>query len=571
MKHPLPGIFLLLLINFQSIDAQPIHFNQSPLGEHVFVFDPCMDMQEVQACIDTIFVKQNSRSSEFSINRYALLFKPGRYELDIRVGYYMQVAGLGESPEDVVIVGAVRSNSRRGTHVLTNFWRSVENMTVVPTEDSANVWGVSQASPMRRVHIKGNLQLHDNGYASGGFLADSKIDGMVLAGGQQQWFSRNSAWGKWKGGAWNVLSLGVIHAPLTNFPDGPYTSIDQTPVSREKPYLVYADHEFRLKIPESRENSAGPSWENHQVDPKTLKIEDFYIAIPGVDDSRSMNQALKEGRNLLITPGIYNLESSLKVSYPGSVIVGLGMPSLVPLQGTPALEVSDVDGVIVSGLLMDAGKIHSESLFVIGEPGSGMSHAPDPSWLYDIFCRVGGPAAGSATSCVIVNSSDVFIDHIWLWRADHGNGVAWDVNRCANGIIVNGDDVTIYGLFNEHHQEYQTIWNGAGGRVYLYQSEMPYDPPTVESWKHDTIGGYASYKVAGHVQSHEAWGVGVYNVFHQAPVVVETAIETPESLEDNIHHKFTFWLGGNESSVVRHIINGKGGSVYKSNRKAVLK
>jgi hypothetical protein len=237
MKHPFPGIFLLLLINLQNIDAQPIHFNQSPLGEHVFVFDPDMDMQEVQACIDTIYAKQNSRSSEFSINRYALLFKPGRYELDIRVGYYMQVAGLGESPEDVVIVGAVRSNSRRGTHVLTKIWRSVENMTVVPTEDSTNVWGVSQASPMRRVHIKGNLQLHDNGYASGGFLADSKIDGMVLAGGQQQWFSRNSAWGKWKGGAWNVLSLGVINAPLTNFPDGPYTSIDQTPVSREKPYL----------------------------------------------------------------------------------------------------------------------------------------------------------------------------------------------------------------------------------------------------------------------------------------------------------------------------------------------
>jgi hypothetical protein len=283
-----------------------------------------------------------------------------------------------------------------------------------------------------------------------------------------------------------------------------------------------------------------------------------------------MNNALRSGKNLLISPGIYNLDQSLKVNRPGSVVMGLGMPSLVPQQGNPVLEISDTDGVTVSGLLIDAGEKHSGVLFQVGEPGSDRNHASDPIWLFDIFCRVGGPAAGSATTCVVINSNDVFIDHTWLWRADHGNGVAWDLNRCANGIIVNGDRVTVYGLFNEHNQEYQTLWNGNDGRVYLYQSEMPYDPPTAESWRHDTIGGYASYKVADHVRSHEAWGVGVYCVFHHAPMVVETAIETPASLENSIHHKFTFWLGGNQESVIRHIINGKGESVHRSNRKAVL-
>ena len=68
-------------------------------------------------------------------------------------------------------------------------------------------------------------------------------------------------------------------------------------------------------------------------------------------------------------------------------------------------------------------------------------------------------------------------DQIWLWRADHGAGAAWATNPTKNGLVVNGENVTIYGLFNEHHEEYQTLWNGNGGRVYFYQSELPYDVP----------------------------------------------------------------------------------------------
>jgi hypothetical protein len=569
-----PGIAKNNLYNRQLQDIQDpgnALYHQSVLGKQVFLFDPGMDMNRVQAIIDTLSDRQTSRGSEFSKNRYALLFRPGEYSLDIRVGYYMQVMGLGESPGDVVIRGAVRSNSRRtgGGHVLTNFWRSVENLTIIP-EDSTNIWGVSQAAPMRRVHVKGNLKLHDNGYSSGGFLADSKIDGEILFGSQQQWFSRNSQWEACSGGAWNILSLGVTNAPVTNWPDGPYTSIQATPVSREKPYFAFNDGVLWLKIPETRLNSAGPSWLDGSADRNVLKIGDFYIADPEKDDAASINKALEQGKDLLFTPGIYTLEQSLKVSHPGTVIIGLGMPSLVPVSGNAAMEVSDADGITISGLLFDAGEVPSETVFRIGERGSDIPHSTYPTWLFDIFCRVGGPAEGSTKSCMEVNSNDVFIDHIWLWRADHGNGVGWDKNKSDNGIIVNGDRVTAYGLFNEHHQGYQTIWNGNGGRVYLYQSEMPYDPPAVASWKHDTTGGFASYRVSDHVQTHEAWCVGVYCVFYQAPVIVDNAIETPAALESSIHHKFTFWLGGNEDSIIRSIINGKGESVNKSNRKAVL-
>jgi len=177
---------------------------------------------------------------------------------------------------------------------------------------------------------------------------------------------------------------------------------------------------------------------------------------------------------------------------------------------------------------------------------------------------------GSTSSCMIINSNHVYVDHTWLWRADHGNGVGWDKNRSANGLIVNGNKVTVYGLFNEHFQEYQTLWNGNNGRVYFYQSEMPYDTPTVDAWKHDGKFGYASYKVAGQVTSHEAWGVGVYCVFHHAPVPVDDAIETPVALEKNIHHSIMFWLNGNKESSIKHLINNSGESVHVGNRKSTL-
>ncbi|MDX9930938.1 MAG: glycoside hydrolase family 16, partial [Bacteroidales bacterium] len=503
------------------------------LGENVFVFDTSMNNTEIQSVIDTIFARQSARRSEFSLNRFALMFRPGIYDLDIRVEYYMHVMGLGESPEDVVIRGAVRSNTTHGNSVLTNFWRAVENLTVVPSENSTMVWGVSQAAPLRRVHVKGNLQLFDKGYASGGFLADSEVDGTISSGPQQQWFTRNSSIGNWVGGNWNMMFMGVPGAPAQNWPEGPYTTIDYTPVIREKPWLTEGRKGFEVRIPPIRHNSAGPGWTEPGKTGKKIPLKKFYIVRQGTDDASTINSALRKGKNLLITPGRYFLNESIKITRPGTVVMGTGLATLIPVNGNAAVEISDEGGVIVCGLTIDADRIPSGELFVVGERGSEKSHASNPVFLYDIFFRVGGPAEGSAESCLVINSNDVIIDHVWLWRADHGTGVGWDRNRGANGLTVNGDNVTVYGLFNEHFQEYQTLWNGNNGRVFFYQSEMPYDPPTAEDWTHNGTNGYASYKVADHVTSHEAWGLGIYNVFYNAPVIVDTAIETPPALEES--------------------------------------
>jgi hypothetical protein len=542
--------------------------NQTVFGENTFVFDPSMDMAEVQTLIDSIFVNQVFPNNEFSRNRYALLFKPGTYKLDIRVGYYMHIIGLGNSPEEVVIVGAVRSNADKG-HVLCNFWRSVENLTIIPAKDSTNTWGVSQAAPLRRVHVKGNLKLFE-GASSGGFMANCKIDGTVFSGSQQQFLTRNSVFEKWEGALWNMMYMGVTNAPGENWPDKPVTTVRQTPEVREKPYWTFAYGKYVLKIPLLKKNSSGIDWEEKSGKEKSVTIDAFYVAKPGRDNATTINTALKNGKHILFLPGIFMLHESLNITHKGTIIMGIGMATLVPEKGNTAVTVADVDGVTIASLLIDAGAIASETLMQVGEANPTKKHQRNPTFLFDVFFRVGGPHEGLAKSCLTINSNNVFADHVWLWRADHGKGVGWDKNKCANGLIVNGAHVTIYGLFNEHFQEYQTLWNGEKGRVYFYQSEMPYDPPSVEAWKHGTTNGYASYKVADHVKKHHAVGLGIYNVFYDAPIIVDQAIEVPQVLENSFYHKVIFWLNGNKESEVRSIINGKGGAVNSTNRKRTM-
>jgi len=538
-------------------------------GADVLIFDP--SMTNIQSQIDAVFSKQES--NQFGSNRYAFLFKPGNYNLDVQVGFYTQVLGLGKSPDSVAITGAVRSKARwmRG-NATCNFWRAVENLSMTPTLDwHTNIWAVSQGTALRRVHVKGDLALSDGGWSSGGFIADCKIDGQVNSGTQQQWLSRNAEWGRWKGGNWNMVFVGTVNPPAGIWPEAPYTVIDQTPLIREKPYLFIDSHgHYFVMVPNLNTNGTrGITWSSRTTPGMPLPIDRFYLAHPETDNAASINAMLKLGKNLLFTPGIYHLESSIQVSRPDTVVLGLGYPTLVPDGGTPALVVSDVDGVKVGGILFQAGTNNSSTLLQVGVPGSSASHAADPLFLYDIFCRVGGASVGTATGMVTINCNDVVGDNFWLWRADHGRGVGWNSNKNITGLTVNGNNVTLYGLFVEHCQGYQTLWNGNGGRVYFYQSEMPYDPPSQAAWRHGAVNGYASYKVGDAVTTHEAWGLGVYSVFHRAPVVADNAIETPVVPGVKIHHTMALRLGGQRDSGIKHVINGTGDVVIPT-RKATL-
>jgi hypothetical protein len=259
------------------------------------------------------------------------------------------------------------------------------------------------------------------------------------------------------------------------------------------------------------------------------------------------------------------LDDTIRVTKADTILLGLGVPSLVPKKGLPLISVADVGGVKIAGLILDAGPVRSASLLEVGPSGSKADHSASPTFLYDLTVRTGGAKAGKNDVGILINSNHVVADQIWIWRADHGAGAAWTTNPTKNGLVVNGNNVTIYGLFNEHHQEHQTLWNGNGGRVYMYQSEMPYDVPKQSSWmSNKKTNGYASYKVADRVTSHEAWGVGVYSFFRDAPVKAHSAIEAPAVPGVKFHNLTTIWLNGKAGSEITHIINDIGGRAHAS-------
>jgi len=529
-------------------------------GPNVHVLDPATP--GLQQRIDAIYEAQ--QPNHFGPRRDAILLKPGTYgELRIPVGFFTQVLGLGAQPGDVHVIGDLRSTALlENDNATTNFWRGAENFAVTPTlgiGDNTMQWAVSQAIPFRRMHVRGNIRLNQKqGWSSGGWFSDVLVDGQVNSATQQQWLSRNSEWGSWTGSNWNMVFVGVPQAPAGDFPAPTtrYTRVAKTPLVREKPWLfIDRSGGYAVRVPALRRDSAGISWAKGMAPGKTLPIAQFHIARPG-DTAAALNAQLAAGKHLLFTPGEYLLTETLQVTRPGTVVLGIGFPTLRSDNGAPLVKTADVDGLTIAGLFLDAGREDSGVLMEVGPPGSKARHKTNPTVLHDVFFRIGGAAPGRVHTALRINSHDTLVDHTWVWRADHGEGVSWTSNPSAHGVVVDGEDVTVYGLFVEHFQDHQVVWRGNGGRVYFYQSELPYDPPTQGQWTSPTGRGFASYKVADTVTRHEAWGLGIYSVFLQPDVLLDRAIEVPNKPGVKLHHMITVCLVDKGS--IERIVNDKG-------------
>jgi hypothetical protein len=552
------------------------------LGPNVRIFDPSMPVAQIQAAVDAI--AQQQLGNQFGSQRYALLFKPGTYgtatdPLNIQVGYYTEVSGLGLSPSDVVINGSVyvRNQCENGSCVaLNNFWRSVENVTIKVTTPnfgcySGEFWAVSQAAPMRRVDVDGPTTLMDYctgpSYASGGFIADSRL-GSVVNGSQQQWMTRNSTITSWSNGVWNQVFSGVVGAPAECFPAtatcGPYTVVAASPVTREAPFL-YVDSRgrWRVFVPAPRRDAVGPSWTSGTPAGRSLPLADFAVVRPG-DDLGKVRNDLARGRNLLITPGVYPVAKTLVVKRADAVVLGLGFATLTPTRGNVTMRVADVPGVDISGLIFDAGPKTSPVLLQVGPRHAHKARAADPTALQDVFFRIGGAAAGRATVSLEVNSDHTILDDIWAWRADHGNGVGWTVNTADTGVVVNGDHVTAYGLFVEHYQKAEVRWNGDDGRVVFFQNEMPYDPPSQDAWRESPrIKGWPAFLIPNGVRTFHGYGMGSYSFFNQGvDIYADRAFQVPTTLPPgSLHDLLTVFLDPSKGrGGILHVVNDAGGS-----------
>lgn len=546
------------LISCQATKDPKTELITPDFGQNVFIMDPDMPAEEIQQQMDALFKQQEA--NQFGPERYAVLFKPGVYHNKIKLGFYTQLLGLGQFPDDVMLQGGIQVEAKWHEEDATqNFWRSVENLSVTP-DNGTMQWAVSQAAPLRRIHVRGNMLLDDNGgWSSGGFIADSLVDQQINSGTQQQWLTRNSTLGSWTNANWNMVFVGVKNAPdASQWPNPPYTVVEKTPLVREKPFLtIDSKGSYQVFVPALGSNTQGVSWQQTHPQGETVPIAAFYIAKAAKDNADSLNAALTQGKHLLLTPGIYKLDKPVQVSRSNTIILGLGIATLQTVAGNTALNIADVDGVKLGGILFDAGEKNSEVLLQIGESKNNIQHASNPISLHDVFFRVGGSAVGNATHSIIINSNHVIGDNLWVWRGDHGNGIGWGTNKTKHGIVVNGDDVTMYGLFVEHFHEYQTVWNGENGAVYFYQSEAPYDVPNQKSWMNGDTHGFASYKVADHVKRHKAIGMGVYCFFNENPEVkLNSAIEAPEGTEISFERMTAVSLGG--TGEISHVLSNLG-------------
>ncbi|WP_405591736.1 chitobiase/beta-hexosaminidase C-terminal domain-containing protein [Streptomyces sp. NBC_01190] len=541
----------------------PTQSDTPNFGSNVHIFDPSMGNAAIQSQLDAQFNQmKDTNTAQFSENRVADLYKPGTYNVEDNVGFYTSVAGLGQSPDQVTINGDVTVdafNASDAGNATQNFWRSAENLAINPS-GGADRWAVAQAAPFRRIDVHGGLNLYpaSYGYASGGYIADTKVSGQTASVSQQQWYTRDSSFGSWAGGVWNMVFSGVAGAPANTFPNPPETTLGTTPVSRDVPYLYLdSSNKYRVFLPSLRTNASGPSWANGNTPGSSLPMSQFYVVKSG-DTAATINNALAQGCNLFVTPGVYHLSQTLNVTKANTVVLGIGYPTFVPDNGVNAMQVADVDGVRLKGLLFDAGTTNSAALLTVGPSGSSAGHAANPTTIQDVFFRIGGEHVGKATSSLIVNSNNTIIDHIWAWRADHGTGVGWTSNTADNGLTVNGANVLATGLFVEHYQKYEVVWNGQGGKTIFFQNEMPYDPPNQAAWMSSaSVNGYAAYKVGSSVTTHEAWGLGSYCYFNVNPAVNSYhAFEVPNTSGVKFHDALTVSLGG--VGTITHVINDTG-------------
>lgn len=504
----------------------------------------------------------------------------------IELGFYSHIGGLGRVPSDVKL-GAVftRPHLSGGANATCTFWRSMENVSVM--RDFA--WTVSQSTSARRMQIESTSKYisdvgSSNFWGSGGFIADTRYtSSRPNWKGQQQWYTRNTVFPSGTGamgGAYNMVWQGCVNAPEE---DNVNTLVPVTPLIREKPFLfIDSDGEYKVFVPAWQKDRTGVSWS--ATDMGAGKIQDllteWYVTREG-DTDLEINKALKAGKNIFFTPGHYALNAPIQVNRKNAILLGAGIASvtLEPTENNTwgCIYADDKDGIIIAGLLMDS--FNSTTYQVrVGNQGADADHSANPLLLADITCRVGGVQSKNVQLHVSmqINSNDVVGDHFWLWRADHGSqpggDLRWIRDRCRNGLIVTGRDVTLYALFAEHYQEYEVLWLGERGRTFFFQNEPPYDAPNQAAWSSQggRIPGYAAFKVANTVREHHSIGLGSYAVFTgtDGNVNKKNGFEIPHSPNVKLEKMCITRFAGTGN--ILNVINGTGGSTASGVKRLAL-
>lgn len=609
--------------------SEPYSLEIDTFGYDTYIFNDSDNTDEISSKINEIFEYQHY--DQFGTNRYSFAFKSGDYtdmEDDCyNVGYYTQIIGLGKTPYDVRVKNVKTPAALANGNVTCNFWVNIENMTIAQTSDNADYWNdsfkwaVSQAAPARRLNIERQTLLQwtwgDNAWASGGYIADTIFQNAVGSWCQQQYYYRNCEFAKdvsdsIYGVNWNQMIQGCKNVDGSALKDnsgyyfneagsllqdngysnwgknGCTTVLNKTDETREKPFLYFDEDidSYQVFVPSVRKDTTGVSWSKDSMgEGVSLSLDSFYVANPDVDTADTLNAALGKGYNLLLQPGIYKLDKALEITHENTIVLGLGMATFTSTEKnsdtfirvagkkwnsnyTKVVGNYDIGGVEIAGVILDAGK-YTDTLLEVGYEGANVDHSANPCVLQDVICRVGGTGSlGTTGSCVVVNSNNTIIDQTWIWRADHGDNTGWYENTADNGLVVNGDNVSCYGLFVEHFQKYDILWRGEYGKTFFLQNEKCYDPQSQEGWMshNNTVKGYAAYKVTNNVKHHYAVGLGIYDVFintNGAEIFLDNAIEVPNAEDVLVENACIVEIanGSGPRVGINNIINGTGAGI----------
>ncbi|WP_108652412.1 hypothetical protein [Dongshaea marina] len=449
----------------------------------------------------------------------AILVHPGTYSTQGTVGYFTQVAGLGKNPDAVHITGGDGITPAPGTAAPNDtrtFWRALENMHI-----DSEVWSVSQGAALRRMHL-GSLKLSKNGYSSGGFIADTRIDGGVNYGSQQQWFTRNSEAQTWQAGGnpFNKVFLGSTQQGNKIAAPNPRTTVvDVSPQVAEKPFIIEENNQYRVFVPSAESNKTGPTtdWSNQPGSSYPILRSDetcssgacFHLVTPD-NSAADINQLLSSSstKGIIFAPGNYRFEAPIVVSQTNTVLLGLGYPKLhSSAQNKPVIE-TQASGVTLSGLMFGNNQGSESDLNSRTAPYLQMDKASGDnlSYLHDIFVRIGineQKASDLNQAAIVIKQNNVIGDNLWLWARDGGG----QVGSAYHGLYITGDNVKMYGLSVEHFYGSQVTWSGDKGAVYFYQSELPYSPPATGGDKREP-----SFKIESSVKKFDGYGIGAYAV-----------------------------------------------------------
>lgn len=101
-------------------------FHNNLFGENVFIFSPEDNQEEIREALRHI--DRIHRAGHFTKERCALLFHPGIYkDIEINVGFFTQVLGLGILPSDTKLkriqCTALWNPNGDKNEGLANFWR----------------------------------------------------------------------------------------------------------------------------------------------------------------------------------------------------------------------------------------------------------------------------------------------------------------------------------------------------------------------------------------------------------------------------------------------------------------